>query len=309
MKKIGTCLDRFPPKAESDPASRFYLNTSYLILYNYIVNLLLQTAVFIFGAIIGSFLNVVILRYGKENLKGRSKCPSCGKQLRYFELIPILSFIFLRRKCGNCKQKISWQYSLVEIVTGTLFLLIFNFQFSISKQFSIFNFQFFNLILLWLIFSLLIIIFVYDLRHKIIPDALVFSFVGLSLINVLINFNGFSWASNLWAGPILAFPFAFLWFISKGRWIGLGDAKLILGIGFFLGLSQGFSAVMFAVWAGAIVGIALILLSKFYAKKRLSFGDKNFTIKSELPFAPFLILSVTAVFFLGWNIWSLTSYL
>ena len=99
-----------------------------IILYNEIVNFcLLQSGVFILGAIIGSFLNVVILRYGTKSLGGRSECPSCGKKLVWFELIPIFSFLFLRGKCGSCGRKISWQYPLVEISTGLICLLIFNF--------------------------------------------------------------------------------------------------------------------------------------------------------------------------------------
>ncbi|MEA2112538.1 MAG: prepilin peptidase, partial [Patescibacteria group bacterium] len=268
--------------------------------------------IFIFGTIIGSFLNVVILRYGKISLNGRSICPSCKETLRWFELVPVLSFIFLRGKCQRCHKKISWQYPLVEIVTGTLFLSIFNFQFLIFKQFPIFNFQLLNLILLWLIFSLLIIIFVYDLYHKIIPDCLVFLFSGLALLNFLIlDFQGFGFylTNNLWAGPILAFPFAFLWFISGGRWMGLGDAKLALGIGFFLGLVEGSSALILGVWIGAVVGLFLIALSKVMKGRQLFFKGKNFTIKSELPFAPFLIIGTLLVFFFGWDVWGLGSFL
>ncbi len=275
-------------------------------------NFLLQPMIFIFGAIIGSFLNVVILRYGVKSLNGRSSCPSCGKKLAWFELIPIFSFLFLRGRCGACGRKISWQYPIVEIITGLLFLLIFNlsageagFQFFTLTGNPPLGGQLFNLLFLWIIFSLLIVIFVYDVYHKIIPDALVFAFAGISLLRILIDFNGFSLTSDLWAGPILAAPFALLWLVSGGRWMGLGDAKLALGIGWFLGLVQGSSAIILAVWAGAFIGLVLVGLSRFAKKKRLSFGGKNFTIKSELPFAPFLILGTVLVFFLGWDVWAL----
>ena len=258
--------------------------------------------VFAFGAVIGSFLNVVIARYGAETLKGRSKCPFCNTQLRWWELIPILSFIFLRRKCRHCRQKISWQYPLVELATATLFLLIYNLQFTT-----------YNLIILWAIFSILSVIVVYDIKHKIIPDALVFIFIGLSFLSLAGNagvlsgnWGDFFRSGDFWAGPILAFPFAFLWFISKGKWIGLGDAKLTFGIGWFLGLVKGSSAVILAIWIGAVVGLVLVLASKFYAQKQLSFAGKNFTIKSELPFAPFLILGALLVFFASWNVWDLS---
>ncbi|MCK4386986.1 MAG: prepilin peptidase [Candidatus Pacebacteria bacterium] len=272
--------------------------------------LLLQIGVFIFGAIIGSFLNVVILRYGVKSLRGRSKCPVCGKKLKWFELIPIFSFLFFKGKCRNCQRKISWQYPMIETITGLLFLLIFNFSsFAESyggQAFSVFSSQFLELIFLWLIFSLLIVIFVYDLYHKIIPDAFVFAFAGLSLARVMIDFNGFSWTADIWAGPILAIPFALLWLSSGGRWLGLGDAKLILGIGWFLGLAKGSSALILAIWAGALTGLILVALSRFLEKKQLFFKNKNFTIKSKLPFAPFLILGTALVFFFGWDVWGLS---
>lgn len=277
-----------------------------VLCYNLAVNLLLlQIGVFILGAIIGSFLNVVILRYSQKSLNGRSTCPACGQKLRWFELIPIFSFLFLRGKCRNCQQKISWQYPLVEISTGLIFLLIFD-HFSTLTGGPPLGGQFFNLILLWLIFSLLIVIFVYDLYHKIIPDAFVFAFAGLSLARVMIDFNGFSWTADIWAGPILAIPFALLWLVSGGRWLGLGDAKLILGIGWFLGLAKGSSALILAIWAGALTGLILVALSRFLEKKQLFFKNKNFTIKSKLPFAPFLILGTALVFFFGWDVWGLS---
>lgn len=275
---------------------------------------LLQVGVFVFGTIIGSFLNVVILRYGKKNLNGRSACPGCNKTLRWFELFPVLSFIFLRGKCQRCHNKISWQYPLVEIVTGALFLLIFNIKFLIFNEFSILSLL--NLSLLWVIFSILIVIFVYDLYHKIIPDLFVIIFSGLSLIFVIeriitlpINWWSLSLENYLWAGPLLALPFASLWFISKGRWMGLGDAKLAWGIGWFLGLVKGSSAIILGVWIGAVVGLLLVALSKVMRKKQLSFMGKNFTIKSELPFAPFLIIGVLLVFFFGWDVWGLGAFL
>jgi len=271
---------------------------------------LLQIGIFVFGAIIGSFLNVVILRYGKKSLNGRSICSFCSQQLKWFELIPILSFFLLGGKCIRCQKKISWQYPLVEIVTGTLFLLIFIF-FTLTGDHPL-GVAIFNLILLWSIFSLLIIIFVYDIYHKIIPDLLVFLFSGLALANFLVfDFQGFGFSlyNNLWAGPILALPFAFLWFVSGGRWMGLGDAKLAFGIGWFLGLIKGSSAIILGIWIGAIVGLFLVALSRVMIKKRLFFRSKNFTIKSELPFAPFLIIGLILVFFFGWDVWGLSLFL
>src|SRR3990167_10603774 len=232
------------------------------------MNVALFVIIFIFGTIVGSFLNVVILRYntGVSFFSGRSFCPSCGKKLSWYELVPIVSFLALRGKCAGCGSKISWQYPLVEIATGILFLLtIFNF------QFSIFNIETAIITLYyWIVWSILIVISVYDLRHKIIPDLLVFLFAGLSLVFLLLS----TWKTGfqMWdflAGPLFALPFPALWSVSQGKWMGVGDAKLALGIGWFLGLIKGSSAIILGFWMGAIVGLTPIGISKLSLAKRL----------------------------------------
>ena len=117
------------------------------------------------GAIIGSFLNVVILRYGKDSLDGRSHCMGCDKQLKWWELIPIVSYVFLRGKCSGCGKKISIQYPLVELLTGLLFLGAY------LKLEHILEILFVSLL-----FSILVFVLVYDLYHKIIPDFFSYSF-------------------------------------------------------------------------------------------------------------------------------------
>src|SRR3989339_1660823 len=98
--------------------------------------------VFLFGAVVGSFLNVVILRLntGQSIVSGRSKCFNCAKKLKWRELLPIISFVFLRGKCSACKAKISWQYPLVETITGIIFVLLF------QQSQNIFGFGFWILI-------------------------------------------------------------------------------------------------------------------------------------------------------------------
>jgi len=253
------------------------------------VNYLLPAFFFIFGSIIGSFLNVVILRYntGRSAVSGRSGCFSCGRELRWYENIPIISFIVLRGKCSSCSSKISWQYPLVEFSTAVLFLSIF-FKYghllNVSPVSFIGEYGFSSFI-----FCLLIIIFVYDLRHKIIPDFPVYLFIALTFIN-----TAFSNPSllDLAAGPIMALPFAALWLVSRGRWIGLGDAKLALGIGWFLGFFLGVSAIVLSFWIGALMSLALLL-----GTWRLRLAGGGFTMKSEIPFAPFLIVGPVIIFF------------
>jgi leader peptidase (prepilin peptidase)/N-methyltransferase len=141
--------------------------------------------IFLFGAVIGSFLNVVILRHNSSQsiLKGGSRCFLCGKKLRWHELVPILSFVIQKGKCRGCGSKNSIQYPLIEITTGLLYLLIFNFQFSIFNEFSMD--LIFNTIYLWLLTSLLIVIAVYDLRHMIIPNKIVWFFSGGSFFKFI----------------------------------------------------------------------------------------------------------------------------
>ncbi|MDE1988767.1 MAG: prepilin peptidase [Patescibacteria group bacterium] len=259
--------------------------------------------VFILGTIIGSFLNVVILRYntGKSIASGKSACFSCAKRLSWYEMFPILSFAALRGKCGSCKSKISWQYPLVEFCAGLLFLSSYlKLGSSTPKYYYLYYLA---------IFSILIVIAVYDLRHKIIPDLLSFSFAFISLAWLVfiaqptshVGWDG--WANwdwwNLFSGPILALPFFLMWFFSGGRWMGLGDAKLALGMGWFLGLVSGISAVILGFWIGAAVSLLSLLA------QRLNLIGKNLTIKSEVPFAPFLILGLLFVFFFGFDITNL----
>mgnify|MGYP001615012235 CR=1 FL=1 len=248
-------------------------------------------SIFLFGAAIGSFLNVVILRLntGQSIISGRSKCFSCAKKLRWYELLPIVSFIFLRGKCSVCKTKISWQYPITEITTGLLFLLISN----LPAGEAGFKSQISNLdvVYYWIIFSLLIIIAVYDYRHQIIPNMFVWIFNGLaflSLFRLPADEAGiFNW-NNLLAGFILFVFFALLWGVSKGKWMGFGDAKLALGIGWLLGMSKGIAAITLAFWIGAIVGVALLYLSK-----------NKYGLKSSIAFGPFIVLGATISFFGG----------
>ncbi|MFC1733487.1 prepilin peptidase [candidate division KSB1 bacterium] len=279
------------------------------------LGIILGTFSFIFGTLIGSFLNVVILRHNTgKDLYGRSRCQSCSRVLAPTDLIPIFSFLSQKGACRVCKSKISIQYPIVEFLTGVLFLLIFLTYTSIPSTI-------FNLVAV----SLLMIIIVYDFRHGIIPNTFVYAFVGMSLIALFFNINTFSYTDPslgaLLAGPILALPIWFLWQVSDGKWIGLGDAKLFLGVGWFLGISAGITAFVLSFWIGAFVSLSLILVGKlmrlcFVNKTRstlvvrireLNLGWKDLTIKAEIPFAPFIILSFFIVYFFGFNLISLIS--
>jgi len=279
--------------------------------------------VFIFGAIIGSFLNVVILRYntGESVVYSGSRCLSCGKKLTWQELIPIFSFLIQKGRCRQCGSKISWQYPIIETITGIIFVSvvykIFNFQFSISNQFSIFNFQsIFSLIFFWLIFSLLIIISVYDIRHQIIPNKFVYTLIILSLVSIFLDSptlpddivgkvgapTPLGVGVGIWDFLARILPgflvgvgffsfFGLLWLVSKGHWMGLGDAKIALASGWLLGPIGGLIALFMSFWLGAIFGVFLLL-----------FAPKKFKLESRIPFGPFLALGTLIAFLFGNNI-------
>lgn len=276
------------------------------------------TYFFILGTLIGSFLNVVILRYntGKKFLKmgERSQCFSCGKTLRWYELVPVVSFVVLRGRCSSCKSRLSWQYPLVELATGAIFAGIFWQNFGPGGLSTIFFWQAIVLAVLQaVVWSLLMVIAVYDLHHKIIPDAFAYSFAVLALVLAIFfpqtaGGTGGTFLSSLLTGLGFFAFFAGLWFVSGGRWLGFGDAKLVLGVGFLLGAVRGLSALTIAFWIGAGVSLLLmayvrlraIWVTKAVRKGGLRQSTPAFTMKSEIPFAPFIILGTLISFF--WQI-------
>jgi len=148
------------------------------------------------------------------------------------------------------------------------------------------------------IWSILLVILVYDLRHQIIPDGFVYAFIALGFIKPFIFCEptlclSQSFIPTIISGGILFLFFFTLWFVSQGRWIGFGDAKLALGIGFYLGLGMGLSALAFAFWIGAAIGVSILMAQKVrtkYLSQGLSLGSETLTMKSAIPFAPFLII-------------------
>ena len=267
-----------------------------------ILEFLIGGFVFLFGVCVGSFLNCYIYRrlpasaegFGEaraeKSLKGRSFCPHCKHTLGWQDLFPVFSFLVLGGECRYCKAKISWQYPIVEIVTGVLFLLIFNFQFPIFSEFSIL--QFANLGFLFYVASALVVIFIYDLKHFIIPDKVLFpaivitalyrlfetlsigSFIGNCKLEI-VNLNQLG--SYVLAVIIAAGFFLAIFLISKGKWMGFGDVKLAVLMGLLLGFSNVLVALFLAFFFGAIIGVILMLL------------DRR-SLKSEIPFGPFLII-------------------
>ncbi len=242
---------------------------------------------FVFGLIIGSFLNVVIFRFNtQKSFGGRSACMSCQNKLSWYELIPVVSFLGLRGRCRTCKTKISIQYPMVELATGVVFAALF-LKFQNTFLFSTLSFTA-TYAYYAVAFSLLLVISVYDLKHKIIPDILSFGFGFLAFIGLFLFDRSFFPAfyphlpsvAEFFYPLLIAICFALFWLISKGRWMGLGDAKLMVGLGWLLGFPLALSGAVLSFWIGSVIGLFLIIFSKKYR------------FKSELPFAPYLAVGV-----------------
>ena len=238
---------------------------------------------------VGSFLNCVIYRLEKEEsfLKGRSYCPRCKHKLGLLDLIPVLSFMWLRGRCRYCHEKISVQYPLVEIATGLLFLLTY------KLQPTTYNF---------IIVPFMVAIFVYDLKHYIIPDKVIYPAIAVALACSTLKVAPLTFNVEhaveyaLSAFGAAAFFLAIV-LISRGKWMGVGDIKLAFLMGLILVYPNILVALFLAFLIGAIIGVGLMV-----------FGKK--TIKSEVPFGPFLVAGTFIALFFGKEIinWYVQSF-
>lgn len=245
----------------------------------------------LFGLIIGSFINAVVYRLNAvESLMERSHCPHCKKTVRWFDNLPLLSFILLSAKCRDCGEKISWQYPVVEALTGIVFALIGNYFFNPFDAYS------FALTAYYLvIFSILMIIFVYDFKYMEIPMLILWIGVGVSLAYfVYSDWQTFSSAasvlelktiSGLVGGLVASGFFWSLAAYSKETWMGYGDVYLGILVGLVVGWPNVVVALMLSFTIGALISVGLIAVSKK-------------TMKSQVPFAPFLITGTFLVIIL-----------
>ncbi len=245
---------------------------------------------FILGASFGSFLNVTAERLAKEEkITGRSHCPHCGHKLGFFDLIPLLSFIFLKHSCRYCGEKFSWQYFFVELCTGILFAAV-GYLGNLSILGEISGLQIAGLILKLVIASCAIILFLTDLKYKVVPESVVLTAVIAAVFLRLLEIGLIGLIGPIAAG--LGAGGFFLLFHLAGRafspagWMGFGDVELAFLLGLLTGWPAVLPALFFSFLTGALVSITLIL------KK-----EKEF--KQTVPFGPFLI--VGTLFALVWG--------
>ena len=257
--------------------------------------------VFLFGLIIGSFLNVCILRIpaDKSIVLPASSCAKCGKAIAPYDNIPVLSWLVLGGKCRNCKTKISAMYPAVELLTGLLFLgCYFVFGFTVEA-------------LKWAVFAaLLVVLTITDLRERILPDEVNFFGLGAGLLFSFFTKSADGtalWLANRWfpfAPPPMALSVAdavlgavagsgLLWFVAEGYFrlrgregMGLGDVKMMAAVGAFLGVKRTMMTVLAGSLLGSVIGIALIAISK---------KGRDY----ELPFGTFLGAGALLVVFFG----------
>lgn len=263
--------------------------------------LLIGAFVFLFGLVIGSFLNVCIVRIPerKSIVSPASACTSCGAEVRPYDNIPVISYLVLGGKCRFCKAPISWMYPVVEMLNALLFLASY-LAFGLTAE-----------TLKWAIFSSLMIVLVFtDLRERILPDVVNFTGFGmavaLSLFTKPADGTARLLTSHLFSAPLpppvlsladsllgAAAGSAFLWLVSEAYFrlrgregMGLGDVKMMLMAGAFLGVKRTLLTIFTGSLLGSILGIAFIL-----AKRKGS--------DYELPFGTFLGIAALVVVFFG----------
>jgi len=256
--------------------------------------------IFVFGLIIGSFLNVCIFRIpqGKSVVSPPSSCTHCGTRLKAFDLIPLLSYLVCSGKCRYCHQKISPRYFLVELLTGMVSVTLFT-KYGLTVDFGAFLF----------LMYLLIGVFFIDLEHQIIPNGLVI--VGMiggiilffyNLFRPFIIYSDTSWWNPLLgmvsgSGFLLTVAFIGSLLYKNEEVMGMGDVKLFAPIGLFLGWRMTLLALFISVVLGGMTSLLLIVLGKA-------------TRKSAIPFGPFIVIGVFVTLMWGWDIahWYLNTY-
>lgn len=237
-------------------------------------------AALVIGCCLGSFYNVVIHRWpkGQSIVSPSSRCPGCGAPIRWFDNIPVLSFILLRGRCRHCRQAISWRYPLVELLTGLMALGLYR---AFGPTPSLFVFFLFG--------SLLLLIAFIDLDTYLIPDALSLGglVVGLAVAPLCSHVRWIDALGGAFLGGVLFYGVA--WGYQKLRHqdgLGGGDIKLLAMIGAFIG----WKGVLFTIFFSSVIGAAVGLIVMVRSGRGLA---------ARVPFGPFLSLGAISYVFWG----------
>lgn len=229
------------------------------------MDILLAVLVFFVGASVGSFLSVLTARLGRKEgiVTGRSQCPRCGTVLAWYDLIPVVSFIILRRRCRRCKAPISWMYVAMELVSGLSLSALFVRQgFTITPETAF----------LALMLVGFLALFFFDYKYFLLPDRITIPLIAIALGYRIVASSDLLMNTVL-TGFFLALVFAILYVLSGGAWIGFGDVKLMVLLGLVFGYPAGLLVVVLAIWSAAIVGIGLLVTGKGTSQTALPFGS------------------------------------
>lgn len=243
---------------------------------------------FLIGAAMGSFALATVWRLhkGRDFLRERSECENCHHLLGVTDLLPVISWLWLRGRCRYCKKKISPDHFLIEVALGCLFIVSFLWWpvHLAGEQWILFAF--------WLSYLVgAAMLFMYDLRWQLLPDRILFPLIGIALLGLLYNAviitEDLSLILEAAAGiGVLAGFFGLLYAVSGGRWIGFGDVKLGVFMGLVLGMPASLVALVGSYYVAIIVVLPLLLIKKV-------------TKKSYVPFGPFLLVSFFLSYFLS----------
>lgn len=254
------------------------------------MEMLIGIIIFVLGLCFGSFVNMLVYRTAvKYKLinppslrlrkgENRSFCDYCGRQLKWYENVPVFSWLILKGKTKCCYKKLPLSYPIVELVMGFLFLIYF-------LKFNIFEENIWFWILGLIIIVFLVFSAVFDLKYMILPDFSTIILIICSLVLLVGTRNG-ACLLNIMAALIASGFLLILNLITKGNGMGMGDVKLALFMGLFLGCTKTVIAFYVAFIVGAIFGLILMFLKKA-------------TKKSQVPFGPFIILGILMAWWWG----------
>lgn len=242
---------------------------------------------FILGLFVGSFVNVLAdrLSVGENPWIGRSRCDFCKTTLQPLDLIPLLSFAYLRGRCRYCHKKLSMQYPVVELLTGFTFALVGWYSLTQSPNVGSLTFAYFSLFLLFI--SNVLALFVADYKYQILPDELLISSAVVILFLNRLEFSSFSWVfEHMLSAFVCAGVFLALFVVTRGKGMGFGDVKLAAVLGWWLGLPESLLGIYLSFLTGGMVAFILLLVGKKKLKQKIAFG-------------PFLLIGSILVYTIG----------
>lgn len=261
------------------------------------------------GLCFGSFVNALVWRIHKQETgktaktkssrakysiaTGRSMCVDCGHTLAPNDLVPVLSWLSLRGKCRYCHKRISWQYPLVELLTAFIFVLSYIYWPSGLTGQGLFEFS------LWLVFVVgFMALAVYDLRWMLLPNRIIYPLLGLALVQQLVAVifygQGVHYLLQVWLSILIGGGmFAFIYFVSKGKWIGFGDVRLGTLLGLLLGAPE---LALLMIFTSSILGTIFVIPLLLAGKAKQS---------TKLPYGPLLIVGaiITRLFGASLIVW------